>query len=254
VRRDLGHIDALIDGLRPGLTTHQSKPLQTARALYAQQRHMYDTNTHSVPSRIVSIPQPWVRPIVRGKTNATTESGAKVQVGTDEGLARIEHMSFEAFNGSEGLIDAVESYRMRNGHCPDRLLVDKIYRTRKNLPWCKERAIRVSGPRLGRPPKDLSLTKAQKAEEAKDAADRNVVEGVFGTAKVTYGLDPVKARLEQTTKTVIAIAILVFNLKKLLAVSLSQFPVALISLLRDMIRHLHEWQGTAPPDYQLVME
>ncbi len=34
--------------------------------------------------------------------------------------------------------------------------VDKIYRTRENLAWCKERGIRLSGLPLGRPPKNRS--------------------------------------------------------------------------------------------------
>ena len=39
----------------------------TIRAVYEQQKYMYDNRTHSVPDRIVSVSQPFVRPIVRGK-------------------------------------------------------------------------------------------------------------------------------------------------------------------------------------------
>ena len=35
--------------------------------LYAQQKQMFDERTHRCENRIVSIHQPWVRPIVRGK-------------------------------------------------------------------------------------------------------------------------------------------------------------------------------------------
>ncbi len=35
--------------------------------LYQQQEYMYRNHVHSVPNRIVSISQPWIRPIVRGK-------------------------------------------------------------------------------------------------------------------------------------------------------------------------------------------
>ena len=38
---------------------------------------MHEHRVHSVPDRIVSIRQPWVRPIVRGKAHANTEFGAK---------------------------------------------------------------------------------------------------------------------------------------------------------------------------------
>ena len=254
VSRDLGYIDALVGKLSPELTRRQLGLLGTITALYAQQRYMFENKVHSVPDRIVSIAQPWVRPMVRGKTSANVEFGAKCQVSTDEGFARIEHMSFDAFNESEGLIEAVESYCIRNGCYPDRLLADKIYRTRKNLAWCKDKDIRISGPRLGRPPKDDQVTRRQKATEKRDAADRNVVEGVFGTAKGVYGLDPVKARLEETTKTMIGLAILVFNLKKLLTSSLSLFLGVLILLLKDAIRCLHDWWQAAATNFQLVTE
>ena len=254
VGRDLRHMDALVGKLNPELTRRQLELLATITSLYAQQRYMYENKVHSVPDRVVSIAQPWVRPMVRGKTSANVEFGAKCEVSTDEGFARIEHTSFDAYNESEGLIPAVESYCIRNGFYPDRLLVDKIFRTRKNLAWCKDRDIRISGPRLGRPPKDDQATRKQKATEERDAADRNVVEGVFGTAKVVYGLDPVRARLEETTKTVIGLAILVFNLRKLLAASLSQSLGALISLLRDTIRHLLDWWQVAATNFQLVTE
>ena len=50
--------------------------LETVKKLYEQQKYMYDNHTHSVPDRIISISQPWLRPIVRGKAKAPVEFGA----------------------------------------------------------------------------------------------------------------------------------------------------------------------------------
>ncbi len=62
------------------------------------------------------------------------------------------------------------------------------------------------------------------------------MEGVFGTTKTAYGLAPVRTRLEETTKTVICMAILVFNLKKRLRTSLSCFLERAIAwLLRPIV-------------------
>ena len=220
IKRDLRYYHDLADHYAPDVAIYQMGMIETIETLFAQQSYMYENKTHSVPDRIVSLSQPWVRPIVRGKAAANTEFGAKVHLSTDDaGLARIEHLSFDAFNESEGLIGAVEGFYERYGRWPDRILADKIYRTRTNLAWCKERHIRLSGPKLGRPLKDVEATNEQKATEQRDAADRNVVEGVFGTTKRTYGLACVATRLEHTTKTVIAISIMVFNLNKLLASS-----------------------------------
>ena len=72
---------------------------------------MFDERTHRCESRIVSIHQPWVRPIVRGKQHKPTEFGAKINVSIDEaGLSRVDHFSREAFNEGQDLKEQVESY------------------------------------------------------------------------------------------------------------------------------------------------
>jgi len=255
VARDLRYATGLIEELDPDLSERQLGLLRTIEALYAQQKHMYDSRTHTVKGRIVSISQPWVRPIVRGKANANTEFGAKVHVSCDDGgCARIEDACFDAYNESEGLIGAAEAYCEREGRYPDRILADQIYRTRKNLSWCKERGIRLSGPRLGRPPKGAGPSAGQKATERKDAADRNVVEGVFGTAKTAYGLSRVKARLEGTTLTVISLAILVFNLRKLANASLARLLDWLLRALGGSLQACARCWFELAHDRQLVTE
>lgn len=255
VTRDLRYIDELVDRLDPDLSNRHKKLLETIVILLGQQQYMYDNRLHSVLSRIVSISQPWVRPIVRGKAFANTEFGAKIATSTDDyGLARIEDISFDAFNESEGLIASATAYFKRNGHWPDRILADKLYRTRSNITWCTERGIRLSGPKLGRPLKDAKLTKQMKAQERQDAADRNVIEGVYGTTKQSYGLNRVAARLEETTKTVIAMAILVFNLKKLLSSSLASLLDTLFEVF-DLLNQLSTGKWTQSlPVWMVVME
>ncbi len=48
--------------------------------LYAQQKQMYEEGSKRVDGRIVSLHQPWVRPIVRGKAKAGVEFGSKIAV------------------------------------------------------------------------------------------------------------------------------------------------------------------------------
>lgn len=54
---------------------------------------MYDNHTHSVPDRIISISQPWLRPIVRGKAKAPVEFGAKLDISVVNGFTRLEYHS-----------------------------------------------------------------------------------------------------------------------------------------------------------------
>ena len=60
------------------------------KAIKAQLQYMYDNKVHSVPDRIVSISQPYIRPIVRRKAKAPVEFGAKLDLSIDEnGIARV---------------------------------------------------------------------------------------------------------------------------------------------------------------------
>lgn len=98
---------------------------------------MYDNHTHSVPGRIVSVSQPFIRPIVRGKAGKPVEFGAKLDISVSDGWARLECWSFDAYNEATRLIETIERYKAREGHWPERVLADKIYRNRENLSFAR---------------------------------------------------------------------------------------------------------------------
>ena len=86
--------------------------------VYRQQKQMYDTRTHTIPDRIVSISQPHVRPIVRGKAGKEVEFGAKLSVSLVKGYAYMDHLSWDAFNEGGDLMGQVEAYHDRFGVYP----------------------------------------------------------------------------------------------------------------------------------------
>ncbi len=86
----------------------------------------------------------------------------------------------------------IEHYKELTGYYPESVHVDKIYRTRQNRAWCKERGIRLSGPPLGRPPKNVS--KETKKQAQLDERIRNEIEGKFGQGKRRYGLARIMAK------------------------------------------------------------
>lgn len=183
---------------------------QTIQKLYEQQKYMYDHKTHRIEHRIVSLRQPHLRPIVRGKVKAPVEFGAKYDVSIDEkGHARMEKLSFDPYNEGGVLTDAVERYKTRTGHYPTKVLVDQIYRTRTNREFCKQRGIRMSGPRLGRPPKEKQKTTK---EEYQDNVDRIEVERFFSLDKHCYGAGLIMTKLPETTLSSITMSVLVGNL------------------------------------------
>lgn len=230
VGRNLKIIDRYLEAEvnRTGLLSKtQREHLETIRALYDQQQTMYQTKTHSVQNRIVSITQPHLRPIVRGKAGADVEFGCKVMTSVVNGYSFIEHMSFDSFNEGNYLKLAVENYKKRFGCYPESVMADTIFRTRENRAWLKENGIRMSGPKLGRPSK--TLEKAQKEQEKKDTGIRNAVEGTYGNAKRKFGLDCIKAKLKETAESSIVLQFLVLNLERRLRVLLFHFFKRLFS-------------------------
>jgi hypothetical protein len=116
--------------------------------------------------------------------------------------------------------ETIERYHKRTGRYPERVLADKIYRTRDNLAFCKEHDIRLAGKPLGRPPKDFAQTKKQLRT---DETDRIEVERKFSHAKGSFGLGLIRARLEITSKSVIALSILALNIAYIARVSCTFF-------------------------------
>lgn len=214
IKRDIGYLESYMEnGYAP--TSKEISLLMTIYKLYEQQQYMYQSKVHSVENRIVSISQPCIRPIVRGKTKAPVEFGAKFDLSIDDsGLGRIEKISYDAYNESTVLVEAVERFRERTGRYPERLLADQIYRTRENRNFCKLHGIRLSGPKLGRP----SLTKQsakEKKQEYQDNTDRIEVERSFSLSKRCYGMDLIRTKLYDTTLTSIALSVFVTNLFKI---------------------------------------
>jgi len=208
LKRNLDFVDAYL--AKGGvLLPDMMEKLATIRVLYAQQKKMFDEKNHRVADRIVSISQPYIRPIVRGKAKTPVEFGAKYDVSVDEkGHARLEKLSFDAYNENTVFCDALERYRQRTGHYPRRALVDKIYQTRANREFCKRNGIRMSGRGPGRPAEDAE----SKAIEHQDDIDRIEIERFFSREKRTCGAALIVTKLYETTLGSIALSVLVANL------------------------------------------
>jgi hypothetical protein len=193
------------------------RDLLVIHELYRQQLHMYNERSHQMEDRIVSIHQPHVRPIVRGKAKARVEFGAKIAVSMTKGYAFLDRLSWDNFNESTTLKDVIEKYRSRVGFYPAVVQADQIYRTRENRSFCKQHGIRLSGPALGRKPKN-GPTSEERQVAKRDTGERNAIEGKFGEGKRKYGLGCIRARLAKTSESVITLQLLVMNLERRLRV------------------------------------
>jgi IS5 family transposase len=208
LNRNIKNIHKLLDGYASiPLNRHQYKYLLVIQTFYEQQSEMYHQKTHSIEHRIVSIHQPHVRPIVRGKTNANVEFGSKIQVSLMNGFAFLEELSWEAFHEGKHFMKVIEQYKARLGYYPEEVLADKIYCNRENRACLKKLGIRLRAKPLGRP-------RAVDTEHVRPG-ERNPIEGKFGQAKSAYGMNRIKARLQSTSQSWIATIVMVLNLVKL---------------------------------------
>jgi len=222
VKRNLKTIDRMAsEGLLKLLSRRLYRLLLVSQEVYRQQSWMYHNKCHSISDRIVSLYQPHVRPIVRGKAKAPVEFGAKISVSLVDGMSFVDTLSWNAFNESGDLVMQVEAYRQRFGYFPKSVHVDKIYRTRENRRFCKERGIRLSGPPLGRPKQVTETNKKALAEmrrqQRQDERDRNAIEGKFGQGKRRFSLNRIMAKLAETSEAVIMVPFIVMNLERILS-------------------------------------
>ena len=102
--------------------------------------------------------------------------------------AKIERLSFHAFNEATDFFSAVEGYRQEHGCYPQRILADKICQNRETISWCKAQGIQLTGPALGRPAKNAERTKQAKKQEYQDICDRKLLRANLGLASAAMGL------------------------------------------------------------------
>jgi IS5 family transposase len=165
-----------------------------------------------------------------------------------DGFSFLDHLRWNSFNESSDFVGQVETYRKRFGCYPESVHVDQIYRTRANRAFCKANGIRISGPPLGRRPKEVSAETKKQARA--DEAIRSTIEGKFGQAKRRFGLARVMAKLEATSAAQISLSFLVLNLEAALRRLLFALIVLLTRPPRLVPVHHSSLSPSPPPPYQ----
>jgi hypothetical protein len=266
LRRNLGHIEALLsywpEGSRLPLPGWLLRRYWVIPHLYAQQREMYERKARRCDGRIVSISQPYVRPIVRGKVDKPTEFGAKLSASLNaDGLACVDHLSWDAYHEGNELKRQVERYRERHGRYPEVVIADQVYGTRANRQYLKQRHIRFAGKPLGRPKKVTEQNKAQLNDEKKqrqrDHRERIPIEGKFGQGKGGYRLNYIRAKRADTSTAWINSIFLVMNLLVLLKFffALSKWSMDIVHWLDDQLKRvpaMSRWLETSIAQDPLV--
>lgn len=244
LKRNLKHLDLLItkyqsskQTLRLPFTHRDLRILWATRLVYDQQLQMHTENSQRISDRIVSIYQPYVRPIVRGKAKAKVEFGAKLDISLQDGYAFIETLSWDAFNECSDLQSAGENYKKRYGYYPANIIADAIYHTRENKKWCTDNQIKLIGKTLSKTALSKMTAQERKAHKQKHNS-RNEIEGKFGQGKNGYELNEIKARYSNTSKSWIAAIIFVMNILHFAGRSFLSFVAAMQYITRRIINRL----------------
>jgi len=244
LRRNFNHIEKMLDSLPSkeiSLSHRRLRQYWIIQTLVEQQAMMYGAKTQRCDDRIVSISQPHVRPIIRGKLNKAVEFGAKLSVSlTGDKIACVDELRWDAFHEAQDLIPQVEAYKTRHGHYPERVLVDPLYGTRANRHYLKEKGIHFAGKPLGRPKKETEENKTQlkreKQQRHEDYTQRIPIEGKFGQGKNAYGLNKIKAKTANTSYAWINSIFFVMNLLVLARVfHLPEFIQRIVKLFWALI-------------------
>ena len=175
---------------------------------------MFEQNVRKCADRIISIYQPQLRPIVRGKAKAKVEFGAKVGASIVSGCTYVDHVSWDAYNESSDLGMQLELYKKRFGMLPKEIQADKLYLGKENRKHIKSCHVNCYNRPLGRPPKEENDTHAEDKKRA--IGERNEIEATFGTTKRVYRADDIRAKLDQTADTWIGACFFAKNIMKFL--------------------------------------
>ena len=164
--------------------------LLTIKKVLEQQTFLETNPAKDLKDRIVSLPKPYVRPIIRGKENKRVEFGMKVHMLQVDGICLFDTMSFNAFNESTRLKVSVLKHKswFEEIH---QLGADRIYATNANRKYITSNKIFSCFPKKG-PKKE---NKAERTLKSLLSTIRStVLEGSFGIHKQSYGLKKVRAK------------------------------------------------------------
>ena len=173
----------------------EAKQIQTIEKIKEQQHDLLYGNVQSVKHRIVSLHQPHVRPIIRGKEVKPVEFGAKVHKVQVGGLSFIEHLSYDNFNEGTRLKQSVAFHQKHFGKL-SQLAADAIYATNENRRYCT--ALNIATSFLAKGKQGKLQQQKSVMRSALSTIRATVLEGSFGNEKNHYLLNKIKARSKDT--------------------------------------------------------
>ena len=206
-RRDLGYLEAyMAEGY--ALPAKYADFYLTIMELYRQQKYMFDNHTHRVEGRIVSISQPYLRPIVREKQRTRRNLAQSMM----SALTRKAMPGWKRSSLTRIMKALCSRRRLKRTTSAPGIIPQGRWLTRstgrgRTAIIAKNMESGCQGLNLaGRP------EKASTKREYQDNTDRIEVERFFSLDKRCSGAGLIMTRLSDTTLSSIALSVFVTNL------------------------------------------
>ncbi len=216
VRRNIRQLKEIIEEMEKlgyKITDKVMERLKVIEKIYEQQRAMYREKTRQIKDRIVSLNQPQVRPICRGKSGKKTEFGPKGVLTLVDGFLFLDKLSNNAFSeaDTELVRTQIENFEQKFGKTPNYCTGDGAYGTRKNREMLKEMDIRDAFKKLGR--NALERDKKDRWKKKKQR-ERSQIEGFIGNSKEHYECGRIKYRIDGGDEIWVRMGLTMMNLRR----------------------------------------
>lgn len=181
--------------------------LETAQDILKQQKDLYQKK--EVKNRIVSVHQPHIRPMVKGKYPVSVEFGPKVLLNMDDDYLFLESLHFDNVSDTHLLEKSIEGYHKRRGKPPTQLAADRGFWSKDNYDLAESLGV-----------KKVAIQNKGKSNHLKGKpfakrlrALRCKIEAKISLAKRKYGLDRCRYLLPDGEEMWVRLGLSVMNLK-----------------------------------------
>lgn len=196
-----------IDKAKKKFTKETEKFLSTAQEILAQQKDVY--KDLPVKERIVSVHQPHLRPMVRGKYPVNVEFGPKILLNLKNNFLFLEQLSFNNVSDSQLLDIALKGYQERFGSMPTQLAADRGFWSKENHQLAEDYGI-----------KKIAIENKGKSSYLKGKPFRErlrrlrcSIEAKISLAKRKYGLSRTRYNIQNGEEIWVRLGLIAMNLK-----------------------------------------
>ncbi len=182
--------------------------VSTAQKIIAQQKGVY--RNKKVSERIVSIHQPHIRPMVRGKYPISVEFGPKILLNLQNDYLFLESVQFNNVADSHLLETSFQKYKERFDRYPTQLAADRGFWSKENRQLAENYGVKkIAIENKGK----SSYLKGQPFRERLRRL-RCKIEAKISLAKRKYGLDRCLYSIQGGEEIWVRLGLLAMNLKQ----------------------------------------